>query len=68
MSDFNFIQMVRDPTRQGNTLDLFLTTNHILVNSVNIIPGMSDHDIVEGVVDTKPASTKKAPRKNISIG
>ena len=33
------------------------------MNSVKIIPGLSDHDIVEGVVDTKPASTKKAPRK-----
>ena len=63
MSDFNFSQMVREPTRQGNILDLFLTTNHTLVNSVKIIPGLSDHDIVEGVVDTKPASTNKAPRK-----
>ena len=50
MSDFSFIQMVLEPTRQGNILDLLLTTNHILVNSVNIVPGLSDHDIVEGVV------------------
>ena len=42
MSDFNFSQMVRDPTRQGNILDLLLTTNHALVNSVNIIRGLSD--------------------------
>ena len=59
MSDFNFNQMVRDPTRQGNNLDLFLTTNHTLVNSVNVIPGLSDHNIVKCLVDTKPASTKK---------
>ena len=55
--------MVREPTRQGNILDLFLTINHTLVNSVNIIPGLSDHDIIEGVVDIKPASTGKAHRK-----
>ena len=63
MSDFNLSQMVRDPTRQGNILDLFLTTNHTLVNSVNVIPGLSDHNIVKWLVDTKPVSTKKAPRK-----
>ena len=63
MSDFSFSQRVREPTRQDNILDLFLTTNHTLVNSVIIIPGLSDHDIVEGVVVTKPASTEKAPRK-----
>ena len=63
MSDFNLSQMVRDPTRQGNILDLFLTTNHTLVSSVNVIPGLSDHNIVKSLVDTKPASTKKAPRK-----
>ena len=31
--------------------------------AVNIIPGLSAHDVIEVVVDTKPASTKKAPRK-----
>ena len=36
MSDFNFSQMVREPTRQGNILDLFLTTNHTLVNSRSV--------------------------------
>ena len=46
--------------RQGNILDLFLTTNHTLVNSVNIITGLSDQNLVKCVVDTKPASTKKA--------
>ena len=59
--------MVHKATRQGNILDLFLTTNHTLVNSVNITPGLSDHDIVEGVVDRKHASTKKAPRKSTSL-
>ena len=53
---------------KNNILDLFLTTNHTLVNSVNIIPGLSDHDIIEGVVDIKPVSTKKVPKKYISIG
>ena len=58
MSDFNL-----SPTRHGNILYLFLTTMFTLMNSVNVIPGLSDHNIVKCLVDTKPASTKKAPRK-----
>ena len=51
--------MVLDPTRLGNILDLFLTTSHTLVDTVNvIIPGLSDH---ECVVDTKPSRAKKSP-------
>ena len=63
ISDFNLSQVVREHPRQGNSLDLFLTTNHTLVNSVNVIPGLSDHCIVKCEVDTKPAFTMKAPRK-----
>ena len=62
---FNLSQIDREPTRQGNILDLFLTTNHTLVNSVNIIPDLSYHNTVKCVADTKPVSTKnmkKAPR------
>ena len=39
--------MVNLPTRENNILDLFLTTNPSLVNHVNIMPGISDHNIVE---------------------
>ena len=34
LNDFNLTQMVREPTRAENILDLFLTTNHTLVESV----------------------------------
>ena len=47
---------------KNNILHLFLTTNHTLVNSVNIIPGLSDHDIIdiiEGVVDIKVSKGAK---------
>ena len=46
MRDQSLSQMVTEPTRSGNILDLFLTTNPTLVNSVSIIPGLSDHNIV----------------------
>ena len=41
------MQMVRKPTRGGNIIDLFLTTNHILVEYVSIIPGLSDDNIIK---------------------
>ena len=50
-------QMVEVPTGGENILDLFLTTNPTLVDSVNIITGLSDHNIVSCVVDTKPKLT-----------
>ena len=55
--------MVREATRSGNILDLFLTTNPTLVNSVGVIPGLSDHHTVRCFVDTKPKVNRKAPRK-----
>ena len=63
MLEYNLTQMVRDPTRLGNILDLYLTTNHTLVDTVNVIPGLSDHDIIKCVVDTKPNLAKTSPRK-----
>ena len=46
-------------------LDLFLTTNHTLVESVSIIPGLSDHDIVRCTVNSKPKVTKNSPRRTL---
>lgn len=46
-SDFNFSQMVTEPTRtslsSANILDLILTTSPDLVNSITYLPGLSDH-------------------------
>ena len=39
-------QVVEEPTRQGNVLDLCFTSNTSLVKSVSVIPGLSDHDAV----------------------
>ena len=50
LNDFNLSQVVREATRGDNILDLFLTTDSILVNSVYIYRGLSDHDIVKSEV------------------
>ena len=54
--------MVSEPTRQDNTLDLFLTNNDSLVSKVTILPGISDHDIISCMVRFKPIILKQVPR------
>ena len=53
----------RDPTREGALLDLISTNKPGLLNSVNTIPGISDHDIIVLDADLKAERTKKAPHK-----
>ena len=61
--DINFTQVVTQPTRHNNTLDLFLTTNPTLVNEVKVQPGLADHDMVSAESLLKPAVHKQKPRK-----
>ena len=59
-------QTVTSPTRGKHILDLFFTSNPTLIDSVSILPGLSDHDIVRVLVNTIPSQTKQVPR-NISL-
>ena len=63
MNEYSLSQMVKEPTRGENILDLFLTSNPTLVDSVSIIPGLSDHNIVSCVVDISPKLVKQSRRK-----
>ena len=57
-------QLVNFPTRQQNTLDLFFTTNPILVDNVTAIPGISNHDSIAQIEFTSKAKiNKKKPHK-----
>ena len=53
---------VTSPTRGKHILDLFFTSNPTLIDSVSILPGLSDHDIVRVLVNTIPSQTKQVPR------
>ena len=68
MNENSLSQMEKEPTRGENILDLFWITNPTLVNSVTIIPELSDHEIVSCVVDTKPKQSKKRLEKSIFTG
>ena len=63
MQNHPLVQMQRQPTRNENNLDLFLTNNESLVKSTSIIPGICGHEIV--IIDSiiRPKIAKAAKRK-----
>ena len=65
--DFFLDQVVRSPTRTtedtANILDLFFTNNSTLVNRVELLPGISDHDIVFVETSLSPILKQCLPRK-----
>ena len=63
-NDFGLTQMVTEPTRGKNTLDLFFTSNPTLVTKSSVIPGISDHDGIPVIIaNIRPTTTKQKPRK-----
>ena len=62
LNDSNLTQTVSLPTRDSNILDLFFTTNLTLVQRVSILPGISDHDIVQIQVNTSAKILFQKPR------
>ena len=60
--DFNLTQIVKEPTRENNILDLIFTTNPDLVKDIQIHPGMSDHEIVMCEMDIQIRLHQKPPR------
>ena len=64
LNDNSLIQMVTEPTRKENILDLFITNNDSRILKLKIIPGISDHDgIVYVEADISPIIYKEKPRK-----
>ena len=63
LDDHGLNQMVREPTREDRTLDLFCTNKPNLISDLRTVPGYSDHDYV--VVDSsfKAVYSKKQPRR-----
>ena len=61
--DRNLHQVVSNPTREDNILDLFFTNVPTLVQNVNILPGISDHNIVFVKVLTSSQRINQPRRK-----
>ena len=63
LADHGLVQVVDKPTRQENVLDLLAVNNPTLVNRVEVIPGISDHDVVFAEIDIQPQTRKQTRRK-----
>ena len=46
MDKFNLTQVVKEPTRHNNILDLVFTTHPDLIQGTYVVPGLSDHGAV----------------------
>ena len=65
-NEHNLHQVVCSPTRGDNILDLLFTNIPTLVQSVNILPGLADHDIVSTEILTSPQRVK-LPRRRVFL-
>ena len=54
-------EIVEEPTREGNILDLILVTSPDRCQRVYVIPGISDHDAVCATYKAKVSRNKKKP-------
>ena len=64
LDDNGLVQVIEEPTRNKNTLDLLIINIPSKILRTDIIPGISDHDIVYAeIVKHKPVKHKQTPRK-----
>lgn len=63
LDDHGLVQLVEEPTRNNNTLDLMLTNFPAKVLRIEVLPGVADHDAVFAEVDTRPVTNHQKPRK-----
>ena len=68
MDDYALTQMVSEPTRGNNILDLLFSSCPDLVQNVTVSPGISDHSSVMAEVALKAKISKKKPRKVYMYG
>lgn len=62
-TDFNFSQLISEPTRSANTLDLVLTTAPDLVHELTFLPGLSDHCFIHFVLNEKVKRPVTQPKQ-----
>ena len=66
MNDLSMHQVIDQPTRKNNILDLFFSTNLTLVNRITTAPPLTvqaDHDIVFIDLNTRAHLPRKPPNK-----
>ena len=62
MDEFNLTQVVQEPTRHNNILDLVFTTHPDLIEGTYVVPGMSDQSAVICDINFKTKPPLNPPR------
>ena len=63
LNDNGLTHIVGEPTRGTNILDLIATNHPSSIRRTEIIPGVSDHDIVYTEIDSVPTRQQQKPRQ-----
>jgi len=63
IQDYGLHQLVTSPTRGTNILDLFLTNDPSTVINIEMLPGISDYEIVSAVTSIVPRVLKLSKQK-----
>ena len=63
LADHGLTQVIDKPTREENILDLVAGNNPTLLNRTEVIPGISDHDVVFAELDITPQHQRQNKRK-----
>ncbi len=61
-------QVVEEPTRGTNILDLIFLSNPNIVNRINVAPGLGDHEMVYAELDIQPKRQTTKPREILKFG
>jgi hypothetical protein len=60
-------QLVQEPPRNKNTLDLLITNYPIKIVRIDVTPGISDHDVVYAEMNINSAIKYTETKKNLNI-
>ena len=63
LGKFSLQQFVNEPNREDNILDLFCLNKPSLLKSINVIPGISDHEVIVAECDINVSIPKCKPHK-----
>ena len=63
LDDHSLVQLILEPTRIDNTLDLICTNKPSSVVQTKVIPGISDHECPIAEFDLRPIRTQQRPRQ-----
>ena len=63
IDEHHLSQVIKDPTRGENTLDLFLTNNETFVTNNQTLPGISDHSAILAESRIRADKVQQSPHR-----